>query len=132
MLAARCRDSGGTAVADRDAGPAIIAMASGDTIAITDAITDAVTATITIANAIADAVPTTITVTTTDSSTAARSRTATSARTTPTSAATATVRQCRAGCQGSNQRSEHEHSESCHVAPPPETTSVTLGQVSAC
>ena len=86
MLAVRCSDRGATAVADRDPGPAIIAMASGDTIAITDAITDAVTATITIANAIADAVPTTITVTTTDSSTAARSRTATSAPTTPTSA----------------------------------------------
>ena len=71
MLAARCRDSGGTAVADRDAGPAIIAMASGDTVAISDAIT----ATITIANAIADAVPTTITVPSTDSRTAAGSRT---------------------------------------------------------
>ena len=52
-------------MADRDAGPAIIAMASGDTVAISDAIT----ATITIANAIADAVPTT------DSRTAASSRT---------------------------------------------------------
>jgi hypothetical protein len=126
MLAARCRDSGATAVADRDAGPAIIAMASGDTIAITDAIT----ATIAIANAIADAVPTTITVSTADSTTAAGSRTATSARTAPTSAAT--VRQCRAGGQGSNQRSEHEHSESGHVAPPPETISITQSWVSTC
>jgi hypothetical protein len=128
MLAARCRDRGATAVADRDASPiAILAMASGDAIAITDAVADAITATITIANAIADAVPTTITVPTTDSSAAAGSRTATSARTAPTSAATATMRQCRAGCQGNNHRSEHEHSESSHVAPPPETISVTPG-----
>jgi len=109
MLAARCRDSGATPVADRDAGPAIVAMASGDAIAITDAIT----ATITVADSIADAVSTTITVGTTDS------RTATCARTAPTSAAAPAMRKCRAGCQSSNQRSEHEHSESCHVAPPP-------------
>ncbi len=86
MLAARCRESGAAAVADRDAGTTIVAVASGDAIAI------------------ADAVSTTIAVTTTDSSTAAGSP-----------PATATVRQCRAGCQGSNHRSEHEHSESCHV-----------------
>jgi hypothetical protein len=115
MLAARCRDRGATTVADSDAGPAIVPVTSGDTIAITDAIT----ATITIADSIADAVSTTITVPTTDSSAAAGSRTTTTARAAPTSAATATVRQCRAGCQGSNQRSEHEHSECCHVAPPP-------------
>ena len=113
-------DRSATAIADRDAGPAI-AMASGDPIA------DTITVAHTIADTVAHAVTTSIAITATDSSTTAGSRTAPSACTAPTSAATTTVRQCRASCQGSNQRSEHEHSESCHVAPPPETISVTLG-----
>ena len=93
MLAAGCSDRCPTAVADRDAGPAI-AVASGDTIT----------------TAVAPAVATAIT------STSPSTATASSA---PTSTSAPTVRERRGCRQGGHHQSEHEHSESCHVAPPP-------------
>jgi len=109
MLAAGCIDRRPTAIADRDAGPAI-AMASGDTITIATTIATTITATI--------ATTVTITVTTTVPSTGSSTATS-SAATAPTSTSAATVRE-RGGCrQDSDHQSEHEHAESCHVAPPP-------------
>ena len=103
MLAAGCSERCPTAVADRDAGPAI-AMASGDTITIATTITATIATTVT------------ITVTTTVPSTGSSTATSSAA---PTSTSAATVRE-RGGCrQGSDHQSEHEHAESCHVAPPP-------------
>ena len=102
MLAAGCSDRCPTAVAAREAGPGFIAMASGDTITITATIATTVT----------------ITVTTTVPSTGSSTATS-SAATAPTSTSAATVRE-RGGCrQDSDHQSEHEHAESCHVAPPP-------------
>ncbi len=89
MLAAGCSDRGPAASADRDAGPAI-AVASGD------AITTAVT--ISVAPAVATA--------------------SSSTTTAPTSPSAPTVRERRGYRQGSHHQSEHEHTESCHVAPP--------------
>src|SRR6266851_2352018 len=100
MLATGCIDRRPTAIADRDAGPAI-AMASGDTI--TPTVTNTITA------AVAAGVATTVT--TAGSSTASSS-------TAPTTSAAA-FGQHRACRQSSDCESEHEHSESCHVAPPP-------------
>ena len=105
MLTTGCIDRRPTAIADRDAGPAI-AMASGDTITIATTITATIATTVT------------ITVTTTVPSTGSSTATS-SAATAPTSTSAATVRE-RGGCrQGSDHQSEHEHAESCHVAPPP-------------
>jgi hypothetical protein len=89
-------------------------MAGGDTIPTTVAIPTAVTI----------PVPTTVTIpgSSTGSSTAATTTTA-------TSAAFGQRRACR---QSSDCESEHEHSESCHVARLPETISITPDWVSTC
>jgi hypothetical protein len=100
MLAAGRSDRCPAAVADCDAGPAI-AMASGDTI--TTTITTAIPAT----------------VATTCSSTTPATSAATSSA--------AAFGQRGAYRQGRDCESEHEHSEYCHVAPPPETISITPG-----
>ena len=98
MLAAGCSERGPAASADRDAGPAI-AVAGGDTVTI--AVTTAVTSTVT------------STVTPAITSTSSRSATASSTAPAPT------VRECRSCRQGGHHQRKHEHTESCHVAPPP-------------
>jgi hypothetical protein len=96
MLAAGCSERGPAASADRDAGPAI-AVAGGNTVTI--AVTTAVTSTVTPAI----------------TSTSSRSATASSTA----SSAAPTVRECRSCRQGGHHQRKHEHTESCHVAPPP-------------
>ena len=113
MLAAGCIDRRPTAIADRDAGPAI-AMASGDTITIATTIATTITATITATIATTVTITVTTTVPSTGSSTATSS-----AATAPTPTSAATVRERGGCCQDSDHQSEHEHAESCHVAPPP-------------
>jgi hypothetical protein len=55
----------------------------------------------------------------------------TTATASPTSATT-TVRERRGCCQGGNHQREHEHTESCHVAPPPSDDLASPGRVSVC
>ena len=85
------------------ASPAVaVALAGGNTVTMAAAITNTVTTSITITVA--------PTVAATGSSTAAPSS---------GSSATPTVREDRGCRQGDHHQSEHEHSVSCHVAPPP-------------
>jgi len=106
MLAAGCSDRCPTAVADHDAGPGVIVMASVDTMTVADTVAATIATTVT------------ITVTTTVPSTGSSTATS-SAATAPTSTSAATVRERGGCCQDSDHQSEHEHAESCHVAPPP-------------
>lgn len=95
MLATRCRERGPATGADHVAFPAVaVALAGGNTATMAAAIT----------NTVATTVPAT------GSSTAAPSS---------GSSATPTVREGRGCRQGDHHQSEHEHSVSCHVAPPP-------------
>ena len=96
------------------------------TIAIVVALADsnAVTMAAAMTAAIANTVTTSITAT-------GSSTTAASATASPTSATT-TVREHRGCCQGGNHQREHEHTESCHVAPPPCDDLASSGRVSVC
>jgi hypothetical protein len=114
MLAAGCGDRCPTAVADHDAGPGVIVVASVDTMTVTDTVAATIATTVADTVATAVTIPVTATVPTTGSSTATCPAAAA-----PTSTAAATMREHRGCRQGSHQQSEHEHSESCHVAPPP-------------
>ena len=110
MLAAGCSERGTTTGADHVAFPAVVvALAGSNTAAVTAAIANTVTPSITTA------------VTTTIPTAVAATGSSTGSATTASAAATAaTVREHRSCCQGGNHQSEHEHTESCHVAPPPE------------
>ena len=110
MLTAGCRDRCPATGADHVAPPAVaVALAGSNTVTMAAAVTAA------IANTVAASITTTVAATGsgTRSSTAAPS----SGSTAPS--ATTTVREHRSCCQGGNHHSEHEHTESCHVAPPP-------------
>ena len=112
--------------------PAVaVALAGSNTVTMAAAVTAAIANTVTpsITTTVATTIPTAVAspVAATGSSTGS----ATTATASPTSAA-ATVREHRSCCQGGNHQSEHEHTESCHVAPPPEKISITPGQVSTC
>jgi hypothetical protein len=101
------------------ASPAVaIALAGSNTVTMAAAVTAAITTTVTPSI--------TTTVATTGSSTATPSSGSTAPSATPT------VREGRGCRQGGHHQSEHEHPESCHVAPPPETISITPSWVSAC
>jgi len=110
MLAAGCSERCTTTGADHVASPAVaVALAGSNTVTMAAAVTAAIATTVT------PSIATTVaaTVAATGSSTAAPS----SGSTAPS--ATTTVREHRSCCQGGNHHSEHEHTESCHVAPPP-------------
>ena len=109
MLAAGCSERGTTTGADHVAFPAVVvALAGSNTAAVTAAIANTVTPSITTTIPTAVASPVAATGSSTGSATTAS----------PTSAAT--VPEHRSCCRGGNHQSEHEHTESCHVAPPPE------------
>jgi hypothetical protein len=92
--------------------PAVaVALAGSNTVTMAAAVTAAITNTVTTSITIAVASPVAATVTTTGSSTAAAPTATTSAPT--------TVREGRSCRQGGHHQREHEHTESCHVAPPP-------------
>jgi hypothetical protein len=95
MLASRRSDRSPATSSDRDAGPAI-ALASSDSAAITAAVT----------TAIAHSVP-------------AATSSGSCTTTTASPATAATLREHGSCRQSGNHQSEHEHAESCHVAPPP-------------
>jgi hypothetical protein len=97
------------------ASPAVAVALGSNTLTMAAAVTAAITNTVTTSITIPVTTSITITVAATGSSTAAPSAGSTAS---PTSAAT-TVREHRSCCQGGNHHSEHEHTESCHVAPPP-------------
>ena len=106
MLATRCRDSCPATGADHVASPAVaVALAGSNTVTMAAAVTAAITNTVTTSI--------TITVAATGSSTAAPSSGSTAPSATPT------VREGRGCRQGGHHQSEHEHTESCHVAAPP-------------
>ncbi len=91
------------------ASPAVAVALCSNTVTMAAAVTAAITNTVTTSITITVAA----TVATTGSSTAAPSSGSTAPSATPT------VREGRGCCQGGHHQSEHEHSESCHVAAPP-------------
>jgi len=97
--------------------PAVAVALGSNTVtmaaAVTAAITNTVTTSITIPVATSITIPVAATVAATGSSTAAPSSGSTAPSATPT------VREGRGCRQGGHHQSEHEHSESCHVAAPP-------------
>jgi len=122
MLAAGCSERCTTTGAHHVASPAVaVALAGSNTVTMAAAVTAA------IANTVAASITTTVAATVTASITTTVAATGSSTRSStaaPSSGSTApstttTVREHRSGCQGGNHHSEHEHTESCHVAPPP-------------
>jgi hypothetical protein len=126
MLAAGCSERCTTTGADHVASPAVaVALAGSNTVtmaaAVTAAIANTVTASITTTVATTVAATVTASITTTVAATGSSTRSSTAAPSSGSTApsATTTVREHRSCCQGGNHHSEHEHTESCHVAPPP-------------
>ncbi len=114
MLATRCRDRCPATGADHVASPAVaVALAGSNTVTMAAAVTAAITNTVTTSITITVASTVAATVAATGSSTAAPSSGSTAPSATPT------VREGRGCRQGGHHQSEHEHSESCHVAAPP-------------
>ena len=113
MLATRCRDRCPAAGADHVASPAVAVALGSNTVTMAAAVTAAITNTVTTSITITVASTVATTVAATGSSTAAPSSGSTARSATPT------VREGRGCRQGGQHQSEHEHSESCHVAAPP-------------
>jgi hypothetical protein len=115
MLTAGCRDRCPATGADHVASPAVaVALAGSNTVTMATAVTATIT------NTIANTVTTSITIAVASTVAATGSSTATpSSGSTAPSATTPTVREDRGCGQGGHHQSEHEHSESCHVAAPP-------------
>ena len=91
------------------ASPAVAVALGSNTVTMAAAVTAAITNTVT--TSITTTVATSVAAT--GSSTAAPSSGSTAPSATPT------VREDRGCRQGGHHQSKHEHSESCHVAPPP-------------
>ena len=106
----------------------VVALADSNTVTMAAAMTAAITNTVTTSIAITVATTVTPSITATVTATVATTGSSTPS---PTSATT-TVREHRGCCQGGNHQREHEHTESCHVAPPPSDDLASPGGVSAC
>jgi hypothetical protein len=119
MLTAGCRDRCPATGADHVASPAVaVALAGSNTVTMATAVTATITNTI--ANTVTTSITTSITIAVASTVAATGSSTATpSSGSTAPSATTPTVREDRGCGQGGHHQSEHEHSESCHVAAPP-------------
>ena len=113
----------------------VVALADSNTVTMAAAMTAAITNTVTTSIAITVATTVTPSITATVTATVATTGSSTtpssSATASPTSATT-TVREHRGCCQGGNHQREHEHTESCHVAPPPCDDLASPDRVSAC
>ena len=127
MLATRCRDRCPATGADHVGWPAVVVVGS-NTVTMATAVTATMTNTITnaITNTVTTSITTGITITVaatvavaTSVATTSSSTAAPAAGSTAPSATTPTVREDRGCRQGGQHQSEHEHSESCHVAAPP-------------
>jgi hypothetical protein len=109
----------------------VVALADSNTVTMAAAMTAAITNTVTTSIAITVATTVTPSITATVATTGSSTTPSSSATASPTSATT-TVREHRGCCQGGNHQREHEHTESCHVAPPPSDDLASPGGVSAC